>query len=68
VPVPIIHDNLHSDVSVQVGEMQNTMTSAEKSKTSAATDWISIPGLKLEIRMFFQNALKLLKSKMSGPV
>ena len=43
------------------------MTSAVKSKT-AATDWISIPGLKLEIRMFFQNALNLLKSRMTGPV
>jgi len=41
--------------------MQNALTSAEKSKTTAATDWISIPDLKLEIRMFFQNALNLLK-------
>ena len=54
VSVPIVHDNLHADVSVQVGEMQNALTSAEKSKTAATTDWISIPGLKLEIRMFFQ--------------
>ena len=64
--VPMVHDNLHADVSVHVGEMQNTLTSAEKSKTAAATDWISIPGLKLEIRMFFQNALNLLKRKLSG--
>src|SRR6218665_2028785 len=68
VSVPIVHDNLHANVSVPVGEMQNALTSAEKSRTAAATDWISIPGLKLERRMFFQNALNLLKSKMSGPV
>jgi len=49
-------------VSVQVDEMQNALTSAEKSKTAAATDWISIPGLKLEIRMFFQNAINVLKN------
>src|SRR6218665_543721 len=68
VSVPIVHDNRHADVSVQVGEMQNALTSAEKSKTAAATDWISIPSLKLEIRMFFQNDLNILKSKMSSPV
>src|SRR6218665_1962238 len=45
-----------------------SLTSAVKSKTAAATDWIFIPGLKLQIRMFFQNALNLLKSRTSGPV
>src|SRR6218665_2068656 len=66
--VPMVHDNLHADVSFQAGEVQNALTSAEKSKTAAATDCISIPRLKLEITMFFQNSLNLLKSKMSGPV
>src|SRR6218665_2237907 len=65
---PIVSDNLHAAVSFQIGEMQNALTSAEESKIAVATDWISITGLKLEIRMFFQNALNLLKSKMSGPV
>ena len=46
ISVSSISSNLHADVSVQVAEMQNALTSAEKSKTAAGTDWISIPGLK----------------------
>jgi len=65
--VPIVHNNLHADVSFQVGEVQNALTSAEKSKI-AEQQLTGFPGLKLEIRMLFQNALNLLKSKMSGPV
>ena len=48
MPVKIVQDNFHADASVQVGKMQNALTSADKSKTAAATDWISITDLKLE--------------------